>query len=216
MVERVTVTKYQQKGFVMKKTILSILILLLLPTMSAAQKIGVLPFEDASGVGAQFGENVAKFIRSEFLKDKKFTPKFIPFKAKEGEQMAVDVEQAIELGKKNNVDYVVIGTILEAEAGSSSSGLGGVSVFGQSVGSSLRTVSAKITLQGDLLSVKDGKLVESFRASGSKTDASVGANVSTEWGRVNSDNDSNDNSPNAKAMREAVEDLVNQITGGLK
>lgn len=195
---------------------ISVVLITLLPGIVAAQKIGVLPFEDASGVGAQFGENVAKFIRSEFLKEKKFTPKFIPFKTKEGEQMAVDVEQAIELGKKSNVEYVVIGTILEADASSSSSGVGGISVFGQSVGSSLRTVSAKVTLQGDLLSVKEGKLIESFRASGSKTDASVGADVSTEWGRVNSDNNSNDNSPNAKAMREAVEDLVGQITNKLK
>lgn len=200
----------------MKKLMIMLTVFLLFDAYAYSQKIGVLPFEDASGVGPQFGENVAKFIRSEFLKNKKFTPKFIPFKAKEGEQMAVDVEQALELGKKNNVDYVVIGTILEAEASSSSSGVGGISVFGQNVGSNLRTVSAKITLQGDLLSVKEGKLIESFRTSGSNTDASVGANVSTEWGSVNSDKQEGNNSPNAKAMREAVEDLVSQITDKLK
>jgi len=181
----------------------------------SAQKIGVLPFEDASGVGAAFGENVAKFIRSEFLKNKKITPKFIQFKAKEGETAAIDVDQAIELGKKNKVEYVVIGTILEADATSSSSGVGGISVFGQSIGSSLRTVSATITLQGDLISVKDGKLIESFRTEGSKTDASVGADVSTEWGSLNTDNNA-DNSPNAKAMREAVEELVEQMTDKLQ
>lgn len=174
---------------------------------SPAQKIGVLPFEDASGAGAALGEQVAKFIRSEFLKDKKFLPKLIP---NESPSKAVDVEEAIAFGRNNKVDYVVIGTILEAEASSSSSGLGGVRVFGQSVGSKLKTVTAEITLQGDLLSVKEGKLVESFRARGSNTDASVGANVSTQWGSVNSDNTSDD-SPNAKALREAVEDLVEQI-----
>ena len=195
----------------MKKACI-VLLVLVLPSLSAAQKIGVLPFEDASGVGAQFGESVAKFIRSEFLKDKKFTPKFIPFKVKEGETAAVDVEQALELGKKNNVDYVVIGTILEAEASSSSSGVGGIRVLGQSVGSSLRTVTAKVTIQGDLLSVKDGKLVESFRTTGDKTDTSVGADVSTEWGSLNSDSQARDNSPNAKALREAVEALVEQMT----
>ncbi len=193
-----------------------VLMFMTLPGVLAAQKIGVLPFEDASGVGAKFGENVAKFIRSEFLKDKKFIPKFIPYAVKEGESAAVDVDKAIELGKKNNVDYVVIGTILEAEASSSASGLGGISVFGQSVGSNLRTVSAKITLQGDLLSVKEGKLIESFRSSGSKTDASVGADVSTKWGHVNSEQKEGDNSPNAKAMWEAVEDMVSQITEKLK
>ena len=199
----------------MKQWIIALLFMAL-PAIGIAQKIGVLPFEDASGVGAKFGETVAKFIRSEFLKDKKFTPKFIPFTVKEGESAAVDVDKAVELGKKNNVEFVVIGTILEAEASSSSSGVGGISVFGQSIGSNLRTVSAKITLQGDLLSVKEGKLIESFRASGSKTDASVGADVSTKWGSVNSDQQAGDNSPNAKAIREAVEDLVGQISEKLK
>jgi curli biogenesis system outer membrane secretion channel CsgG len=200
----------------MKKLVIIIAAALLFNSLTRAQKIGVLPFEDASGVGAEFGENVAKFIRSEFLKNKAITPKFIQFKAKEGETAAVDVDQALELGKKNNVDFVVIGTILEAEASSSSTGVGGISVLGQSIGSSLRTVSAKITLQGDLLSVKEGKLIESFRTEGSKTDASVGADVSTEWGSLNTDNNANDNSPNAKAMREAVEKLVNQMSEKLK
>ncbi len=199
----------------MKRSILVLVVTLLLTATMSAQKIGVLPFEDASGVGAAFGENVAKFIRSEFLKNKKITPKFIQFKAKDGETAAIDVDQAIELGKKNNVEYVVIGTILEADATSSSSGVGGISVFGQSIGSSLRTVSATITLQGDLISVKEGKLIESFRTEGSKTDASVGADVSTEWGSLNTDNNA-DNSPNAKAMREAVEELVEQMTDKLQ
>jgi curli biogenesis system outer membrane secretion channel CsgG len=193
-----------------------VLLSALLPLAATAQKVGVLPFEDASGVGAQFGENVAKFIRSEFLKNKKVTPKFIQYKPAEGQSTTVDVDQAVELGKKNGVAYVVIGTILEAEASSSSSGVGGVSILGQHVGSNLKTVTAKITLQGDLISVKDGQLVESFRASGSNTDASVGADVSTEWGNVNSDNQAGNNSPNAKAMREAVEDLVEQMTKKLQ
>jgi hypothetical protein len=188
-----------------------VLLSVFLPLAAAAQKIGVLPFEDASGVGAQFGENVAKFIRSEFLKNKKILPKFIPYKPGEGQSASVDVDQAVELGKKNGVAYVVIGTILEAEANSSSSNVGGVSILGQRVGSNLKTVTANITLQGDLISVNDGRLVESFRASGSNTDASVGADVSTEWGNVNSDTQAGNNSPNAKAMREAVEDLVGQM-----
>ena len=195
----------------MKKGIV-IALILMLPGIVFAQKIGVLPFEDASGVGPQFGEQVAKFIRSEFLKNKKVTPKFIQYKPKDDEPATVDLDKAIELGKKTAVDYVVIGTILEADASSSSSGVGGISVLGQSVGSSLRTVSASVTIQGDLISVKEGKLIESFRTSGSNTDHSVGADVSTEWGSINSDRESGNNTPNAKALREAVEKLVEEMT----
>jgi curli biogenesis system outer membrane secretion channel CsgG len=185
---------------------------LLLPQLALAQKVGVLPFEDASGVGPEFGEQVAKFIRSEFLKNKKIIPKFIQYTPQEDEPTTVDFEKALELGKKNGVDYVVIGTILEADASSSSSGVGGIEVLGQSVGSSLSTVSASVTIQGDLISVKEGKLVDSFRTSGSKTDSSVGADVSTEWGNVNSERESGNNTPNAKALRQAVERLVRDMT----
>jgi len=194
------------------KNFIVALLLVLLPALGSAQKIGILPFEDAAGVGPEFGEQVAKFIRSEFLKDKKFLPKFITYKPGEDESTSIDVEKAIELGKKNGVEYVVIGTILEAESNSSSSGVGGISILGQSVGSSLRTVSATITIQGDLISVKKRELVESFRTSGSKTDPSVGADVSTEWGSLNSDQNSGGDTPNAKALREAVENLVEQMS----
>jgi curli biogenesis system outer membrane secretion channel CsgG len=191
------------------------LLVTLLPGFALAQKIGILPFEDAAGVGPTFGEQVAKFIRSEFLKDKKVLPKFIAYKPVEEESATIDVEKAIELGKKNGVDYVVIGTILEAESNSSSSGVGGISILGQSVGSSLRTVTATITIQGDLISIKKGELVESFRESGSKTDPSVGADVSTEWGSLNSDQNAGGNTPNAQALREAVEKLVEEMTDKL-
>lgn len=187
-------------------------VLWLLPGVALAQKIGVLPFEDAAGVGPELGEQVAKLIRSEFLKDQKFTPKFLQYKPNEEESTTIDVEKAMEVGKKNGVEYVLIGTILEAEASSSSSGLGGISVLKQSVGSSLRTVKAKITLQGDLISVKEGKPIGSFRVTGSKTDRSVGADVSSDWAGLNTDSSSDSNTPNAKALRDAVEKLVKEVS----
>jgi curli biogenesis system outer membrane secretion channel CsgG len=199
------------QGNYMKKFV-AVCLLILLPALGSAQKIGILPFEDAAGVGPQFGEQVAKFIRSEFLKDKKYLPKFITYKPGEDESTSIDVEKALALGKKNNVDYIVIGTILEAESNSSSSGLGGIHVLGQSIGSSLRTVTATITIQGDLISIKKGEVVESFREAGSKTDPSVGADVSTEWGRVDSDQNAGGNTPNAQALREAVEKLVEEMS----
>ena len=197
----------------MKQLLSAVFLALLLPGLASAQKIGILPFEDAAGVGPTLGEQVAKFIRSEFLKDKKYLPKFITYKPGADESTSIDVDKAIELGKKNGVDYVVIGTILEAESNSSSSGLGGIQVLGQSVGSSLRTVTATITIQGDLISVKKGELVESFRENGSKTDPSVGTDVSTEWGSVNSDQSTENYTPNTAALREAVEKLVEEMSG---
>jgi len=189
------------------------LVLWLLPGAALAQKIGILPFDDASGAGAGLGELVAKQIRSEFLKDQKFTPKLIQYKPKgEEESTTVDAEKAIELGKKNGVEYVLTGTILEAESSSGSSGGGGVSILGQSVGSSLRTVKATITLQGELVSVKQGKQVGTFRVTGSKTDRSVGGEVSTEWTSVGSEASVDSSAPTIKALRDGVERLVKEVS----
>ena len=188
-----------------------------LPCLAFSQKIGILPFEDAASVGPEFGEQVAKYIRSEFLKNKKILPKFIQYKQKESEESAtVDVDKALELGKKNGVDYVVIGTILEAEVTKGSAGVGNVTIMGQPLGSSMRTVTATLTIQGDLISVSTGELVESSRATGSKTDRSVGADVSTEWGTLNVGGEGSGNTPNAQALREAVEDLVKQLSKAIK
>jgi len=192
---------------------LFIVLLFMIPGLASAQKIGLLPFEDATGTSEAFGEQVAKLIRSEFLKNQKITPKFIPYKPKDEEEpVTVDVETAIELGKKNGVEYVLIGTILEAEATSGSSGIGGIRVAGQSVGTSLRTVKATITIQGDLISVSQGKLIGSFRATGNKTDRSVGADLWTQWGSLNTDSAFDENAPTTKALREAAKILVNEVS----
>lgn len=41
------------------------------------KKFGLLPFDDAAGVGPELGGQVAVHIRSELLKAKKLMPKFI-------------------------------------------------------------------------------------------------------------------------------------------
>jgi hypothetical protein len=195
------------------KIVIAALLLALFPSLSWSQKIGVLPFEDAANAGPELGDQVAKFIRSEFLKNKKYVPKFIQIpKPKDEEPTPVDHDKAVEVGKKNGVAYVVIGTILEAEVSKSTNGIGGITVLGQSLGSTMRTVTASVVIQGDLISVSTGTLVESFRASGAKTDKSVAADVSTEWGSINSDKEEGGNTPNAQALREAVEGLVKQMS----
>jgi curli biogenesis system outer membrane secretion channel CsgG len=184
------------------------------PLCAQAKKIGLLPFDDAAGVGPELGRQVAVYIRSELLKSKKLLPKFLvpdPEEGAEGEDAGlIDVEKALELGRANGVDFVLIGTILEADVEESDSSIGGISFSKGSVGTSLRKVKATISIQGDLLAVADGALVQSCEAKGDKTDSRVGADLSTNWGDYSSGS-SSENTPNAKAMREAVASLVKQI-----
>lgn len=191
-----------------------LVVLMAAPLLAQSKKIGLLPFDDAAGVGPELGRHVAVYIRSELLKSKKLLPKFIvpdPGEGAEGEGTGlIDVEKALELGRANGVDFVLIGTILEADVEESDSSVGGISFSKASVGSSLRKVKATIMIQGDLLAVADGALIQSFEAKGDKTDSRVGADLSTNWGDFSSGS-SSANTPNAKAMREAVESLVKQI-----
>lgn len=184
------------------------------PLFPQAKKIGLLPFDDAAGAGPEFGRQVAVYVRSELLKSKKLIPKFIAPEAQEGEDAGeaglIDIEKALELGRANQVDFVLIGTVLEAEVEESESSVGGIPLSKVSAGSSLRKVKATITIQGDLLSVADGGLVQSFEAKGEKSDARVGADLSTDWGDF-SRGSASASTPNAKALREAVESLVKQI-----
>lgn len=199
----------------MKRVWIVILVVLLTaPLLAQTKKIGLLPFDDAAGVGPELGQQVAAYIRSELLKSKKLLPKFIapePEEGYEGEDTGlIDVEKALALARANGVDYVLIGTVLEAEVEESESSVGGISFGKGSVGSSLRKVKATITIQGDLISVADGALVQSFEAKGDKTDSRIGADLSTDWGDFGSGSTAA-NTPNAKAVREAVESLVKQI-----
>ena len=84
--------------------------------------------------------------------------------------------------------------------------------MGKSVGSSLRTVKATITLQGELVSVKQGKQIGTFRVTGSKTDRSVGGEVSTEWASLGSEASVDSSAPTLKALRDAVERLVKEVS----
>jgi len=194
--------------------IVILVVLLAAPLFAQSKKIGLLPFDDAAGVGPELGRQVAAYIRSELLKSKKLLPKFIVPETEEGyegeDTGLIDVEKALALARANGVDYVLIGTVLEADVEESESSIGGISFGKGSVGSSLRKVKATITIQGDLISVADGALVQSFEAKGDKTDSRVGADLSTDWGGYSSGSAAA-NTPNAKAVREAVESLVKRI-----
>jgi len=184
------------------------------PLFAQAKKIGLLPFDDAAGVGPEACRQAAVYVRSELLKSKKLLPKFLAPALEDGAEGVgaglIDVEKALELGRANGVDFVLIGTILDASAEESDSSLGGLSLRKGTVGTSVRKVKATISIQGDLLAVADGALVQSFEAKGGKTVSQVGADLSMSWGDYNSGLGSAD-TPNAKAMREAVASLVKQI-----
>jgi len=122
-----------------KIAILALLMTLASLGMAQTKRIGILPFDDAAGVGPELGAQVALFIRAELLKMRKVVPKFIEYSPEGEESGPIDLEKALELGRENEVDFVVIGTILEAESTSSESGINGISFDKGSVGADIST-----------------------------------------------------------------------------
>ena len=88
----------------MKRAWIVILVVLLAaPLFAQDKKIGLLPFDDAAGVGPALGRQVAAYIRSELLKSKKLLPKFIAPETEEGyegeDTGLIDVEKALALAR---------------------------------------------------------------------------------------------------------------------
>ncbi|MGH8274106.1 MAG: hypothetical protein ACRES9_07625 [Gammaproteobacteria bacterium] len=125
----------------------------------------------------------------------------------------VDTKQAIEIGRNQGVVAVLLGEVLAVSIKQSSPHSGSFSIGRFSVGGSMQSVKAGVTLQGSLYDVTGGKMLYNFQAEGhaSKTgagDASVGT-------RPNNFPTSNSfkSSPIGKATT-AAGNLVKQVARG--
>jgi hypothetical protein len=174
-------------------------------------KVGVLPFLDNTGSqGQDIGPALGRAVQAELVHSSDLVGRVV--KLDEGTHPEdVDGEKAVEIGKAQKVDTILVGTILEANSEESEKGAHGPTVFGQSVGGSARSVKATVTLQGDLYDVTTGKIIESIRVTGKASETKVGADVSSTLGDLSSGGESFQNSPIGKALHNAVANLVKRI-----
>jgi OmpA-OmpF porin, OOP family len=195
---------------------LSVLAILLMAGTGFAQsnqtyRIGVLPLIDNTGSGgADLATALARAVQADLTNSTQLEGRVISLNG--ANPSSIDAGKAVQLGKSQNVDVVMIGTVIEASSESSSSSLGGVSLGGFGLGGSKHTLKAAITLQGDLYDVTTGKRIDSIRITRNASKSGLGGDVSTSLGDISSES-SFDNSPIGKAFHQAASQLVRRING---
>lgn len=173
-------------------------------------KVGVLPFLDNTGSGgAGTADAVASAVQTDFAHSTQIEGRVISTNGED--PSSIDGAKAVQLGQAQNVDAVLLGTVIEASSEQSGKGLGGVSFGGFSLGNSKHTVKATVTLQGDLYDVKTGRQIDSIRITRHVSN-SAGGDVSTSISEI-STGKTFDSSPLGQAFHQAAEALVLRIAG---
>ena len=178
--------------------------------------VGIVPF-DVSTVegssGPEAGRVLSTLVRVEMLKDKQIRPQVIELPT--GVRPPLTPQRAAELGKSAGVNYVLLGTVLEASSSrnnnrASTSRLGGL--VGSAVGGSVTRTTAKVSLHAELVESMTGKSIETFEVEGSNTDTGVGADLWSTLGNFNLGDDGWQKTPMGKALREAAEKLTKEVS----
>jgi len=173
-------------------------------------KVGVLPFVDNTGAGGDVGPALSRAVQAEFAHSTNMEGRVVSPDASTN-LTDVDAEKAVALGRAQNVDVIIIGTVLEANSERASKGGSGPSFGGFSLGGSASTVKATVTLQADVYDTTTGKKIDSIRVTGNDQETKVGSDVSTSIGGISTGGDSFNNAPIGKALHKAVADLTKKV-----
>lgn len=181
-------------------------------TPSKPIKVGLLPFMDATASGNRdVGPAVSRTVQAEMVHSTNLLPRVITLE-RPSDVDSLDGEKAVELGKKNGVDVVVLGTVLEAKAEESNKGGWIPRVAGQSGSINIRSIKARVTLQAEVYSVATGAKLNSLRITGNHSDNKFGGTAWTSLGSWSSGNYGVFlESPLGKALQQAIADMVKKI-----
>jgi hypothetical protein len=174
-------------------------------------KVGVLPFSDATASGAlNIGDTMSRLTQAEIVHSTSLQGRSLLITSGiKPEQL--DSEKILAIGKENNVDIVVMGTLLEAHTEESAQNSGTRALFGQAISANFHSWKANVTLQADLYEVATGKKVESFRITQTQNDKKVGVGAITNFGTVDTATQAFQASTLGKALQKAVADLVKRL-----
>ena len=188
---------------------------LLLPLLTRAQayqfKIGVLPFADNTGAnGGEVAGSVSRAVQAEIVHSTQLQGRVLTLDPGLNPNN-LDSDKALAMGRAQNVDVVIIGTVLEANSEQSNSSTRTPSIGGFSLGGNKQSVKATVTLQADLFSTATGQKIDSIRQTGAASQTKIGADADTSLGGLNTGGANFDNSAMGKAFHSAVTDLVKKI-----
>ena len=174
-------------------------------------RVGVLPFVDNTGTNAaNLADSVSRAVQAEMVHSTQLQGRVLTLDQGVNPN-SVDAAKAIAIGQAQNVDVVVMGTVLEAHAESSSSSANTPSFHGFSLGGHKETMKATVTLQADLYSTPTGQKIDSIRVTGEQSQTKIGTDTYSDLGSLSMGGANFDNSTIGKAFHKAVSDLVQKI-----
>lgn len=173
-------------------------------------EIGVLPFVDKTDSGAEnLPTALALKVAAQINKSHGMKARVLSL----GNGVTpedLDAKQAIEIGRAQGVDAVLLGTVLKASAKQSSQKSGNFSIGGFDVGGSVNSVKADVTLRGSLYDVTSGEKIDDFQAAGHVSKTGIDTDVGTGLGDFSTSN-SFESSPIGKALIAATGNLAKHV-----
>jgi outer membrane protein OmpA-like peptidoglycan-associated protein len=190
---------------------------LLVPPGVSAQggqfRVGILPFADNTGSNSgDVADSVSHAVQTQIAQSTKLMGVVLTLDSSVSPN-GLDPAKAVAIGQAQNVDVVLIGTIVEADSQQSSSSANLPSFGGISLGGNKTSVKATVTLQADLYSTSTGQKIGSFQQTGNASQSKIGSDVSTGLGDISTGGADFDNSAIGKAFHAAVVALVKQVNG---
>jgi hypothetical protein len=176
--------------------------------------VGIVPFDvtavDGAGA-AEAGRVLATLVRVEMLKNRQLRPQLVTLPA--DARPPLGPKQAAAIGQAADVEFVLLGTVLEATTTRSTnraaSALGGI-VGSTSIGGSVSRTTGKVTLHAELVNAATGTF-DAFEVDASNTDVGIGADLWTTLGSFNTGDDGWQKTPFGKALREAAGKLTTEV-----
>jgi len=124
----------------------------------------------------------------------------------------MDKTRAVEIGRRQKVDVVFVGTVLEAKVDEAHQSGWLPRIRGTSVNVSVRSVTANVALQGELYDVASGEQIASLRSTGRETDKKFAGTAWTSLGAWDSGSSQAFlNSPLGKALQGAIAEMVQKV-----
>jgi hypothetical protein len=195
------------------------LLIVLAATAAFAQEtvtIGILPLVDATGASGDPGTLVARTLQAEFIRSTTVTGRILTL-PQDLRADQIDSAKALEIGRSQNTDYVLLGTILQAGVQESTKGGFSPSILRQSAGVNVRTAKASVILQAVVFKTKTGERAANLRVEGKSSQTKVSGTAYTSLGSWGNNNyQAFLESPLGKAIADAVANLVKETGAAVK
>lgn len=176
-----------------------------------ATRIGVLPFMDGTGGTAR----AAGIAAGQTLIDAVTRDSGVVGVAVNDipDGAPVDDGTALEAARRHGLDYVFVGTVLEATSRESSRGGWLPKIKNSSINLTLRSIEARASIQGVLIDARSGTRLFTTTVKGSHRDNAYAGRVWSSWGSWDvGDHAAFLDSPMGKAFVEASRQLTSKIT----